>query len=245
MEEYCGHICPMLEDLQTYTELHMFKPEAPLEKFLIDNHSWPSAVFCPIHIVQDVRTICTRDGQNGSVDIRCLKPGCPAEIALGGPVRSVRDLKERVLSQLTPLTECSPCPAYDPFTDNYYNYYAPVRIPSYLAELLERTIPWFQDIKDDYPFGEVVSLFYQHTLLKGWNSSRIGLTPAIEVGEKSLVPILGGHVLARGEIVEWLAKCVLPTSTEPAYWQAKSTEDADYELHQDTVMFSALQGAHR
>jgi hypothetical protein len=123
MEEYCGHICPMLEDLQTYTELHRFKPEAPLEKFLIDNHSWPSAVFCPIHIVQDIRTICTGDGRNGSEDIRCLKTGCPAEIALGGPVRSTRDLKERVLSQLTPLTECSPCPVYDPLTDNY----APIR----------------------------------------------------------------------------------------------------------------------
>jgi hypothetical protein len=245
MEAYCGHICPMLEDLQTYTELHKFKPEAPLERFLIDNQSWPSAVFCPIHIVQDIKAICTGDSRNGSMDIRCLKPGSPAEIALGGSVRSIRDLKERVLSQLTPLTECPPCLAYDPLTDNYYNYYAPVRIPTVLAELLERTIPWFQDIKDDYPFGEVVSLVYQHALLKGWNTAQIGLTPAIEVGEKSLVSILGGHVLARGEIVEQLAKCVLPTSTEPVYWQAKTTEDEDYELHQDTVMFSTLRGAHR
>jgi hypothetical protein len=150
-------------------------------------------------------------------------------------------LKERVLRQLTPLSECPPCPAFGPLTDNYYNYYAPVRIPTILAELLERTLPWFQDIKDDYPFGEVVSLVYQHALLKGWNTARIGLTPAIEVG----VSILGGHVLARVEIVERLAKCVLPTSTEPVYWQAKTTEDEDYELHQDAVMFSTLRGAHR
>jgi hypothetical protein len=60
-------------------------------------------------------------------------------------------LKERVLSQLIPINECPPCPAYDPLTDNYYNYYAPVRIPTVLAELLEHTIPWFQDIQDDYP----------------------------------------------------------------------------------------------
>jgi hypothetical protein len=217
----------MLEDLQVYTELHMFKPRAPLEKFLIDNHCWPSAVFCPIHIVQDVKSICTGDGRNGSADSRCLKPRSLAEIAVGGSVRSIQDLKQRVMSQLIPLSECSPRPAYDLFTDNYYNYYTPVRIPTCLAQLLEHTIPWYQDNKAEYPFGEVVSLFYQYTLLKGWNSSRVGLTPAIEVGEKSLIPILGGHVLARGEIVERLAKCLLPTSAEPVYWQAKDTDDED------------------
>jgi hypothetical protein len=233
----------MLEDLQTYTELHKFKPEAPLQKFLIDNHSWPSAVFCPIHIVQDIKTICTGDGRNKSMDIRCLKSGSPAEVALGGPVRSIQGLKEKVLSQLTPLAECPPCPAYDPLTDNYYNYYAPVKIPTVLAELLERTLPWFQDIKDDYSFGEVVSLVHQHALLKGWNTARIGLTPAMEVGEKSLVSILGGHVLARVEVVERLAKCVLPTSSEPVYWQAEATEDEDH-VQRQAAWFSTIRGAH-
>jgi hypothetical protein len=52
-------------------------------------------------------------------------------------------------------------------------------------------------------------------------------------------------VLARVEIVERLAKCVLPTSTEPVYWPAKATEDDEYELHQDTVMFATIRGAHR
>jgi hypothetical protein len=230
METYCGQACkipPILEDLQVYTELHMFKPRAPLEKFLIDNHCWPPTVFCPIHIVQDMRSICSGDGRYGSADIRYLKPGSPAEIAEGGPVRSIQDLKQRVMSQLIPLSECSPCPAYDLFTDNYYNYYAPVRIPTRLAQLLEHTIPWYQDNEAEYPFGEVVSLFYQYTIIKGWNSSRVGLTPAIEVGEKSLIPILGGRMLARGEIVERLAKCLLPTSAEPVHWQAEDTDDED------------------
>jgi hypothetical protein len=217
----------MLEDLQAYTELHMFKPKAPLEKFLIDNHCSPPTVFCPIHIIQDVKSICAGDGRNGSADIRCLKTGSPAEIAVGGSVRSIQDLKQSVMSQLIPLSECSPRPAYDLLTDNYYNYYAPVRIPTSLAQLLEHTIPWYQDNEAEYPFGEVVSLFYQYTIIKGWNSSRVGLTPAIEVGERSLIPILGGRVLARGEIVERLAKCLLPTSAEPVYWQAEDTDDED------------------
>jgi hypothetical protein len=214
-----------LEDLQEFTELHMFKPEAPLQKFLINNHCWPPPVFCPIHIVQDVKFICSRDGLNEPADVRCIKSGSPAEIAVGGAVRSIQDLKQRVMNQLTPFSECPPHPIYDLFTDNYYNYYAPVRIPPRLAELLEHTIPWYQDHKAEYPFGEVVSLFYQYVILKNWNSSRVGLTPAIEVGENSLMPILGGRVLARGEIVEWLAKYLPPTSAEPVYWKAEATED--------------------
>jgi hypothetical protein len=142
-------------------------------------------------------------------------------------VRSIQDLKQRVMNQLIPFSECPPHPVYDLFTDNYYNYYAPVRIPPCLAQLLECTIPLYQDNKAEYTFGEVVSLFYQYTILKDWNSSRVGLTPAIEVGEDSLVPILGGRVLARGEIVERLAKCLLPTSAEPVYWQAEDAKDQD------------------
>jgi hypothetical protein len=83
-------------------------------------------------------------------------------------------------------------------------------------------------------------------LLTGWNSSRVGLTPAIEVGEKSLIPILGGRVLARGEIVERLAKCLLPTSVEPVYIGKQKIQMTKTKAqYQHTVMFSALRGAHR
>jgi hypothetical protein len=128
-----------------------------------------------------------------------------------------------VMNQLTPLTECHTRPIYDFLTGNYYNYHAPVRIPPRLAGLLEHTVPWHQARKAEYPFGEVISLFQQYVILEDLNSSRIGQTPAIEVGEDSLVPILGGRVLARWEVVERLAKYLPPTSEEPVYWRAETT----------------------
>jgi hypothetical protein len=138
MEAYYGQFCeipPLLEELEEFTRLHMFKPEAPLCKFLTDNNCKPPPVFCPIHIIQDVKFICSRDGHNLPSNVQHIKPGSPAKSALGGRVTTVQELKQRVMVQLAPLTECHAQPIYDFLTGNYYNYHAPVRIPPRLAEL--------------------------------------------------------------------------------------------------------------
>jgi hypothetical protein len=66
-------------------------------------------------------------------------------------------------------------------------------------------------------FADVLALVQRLIARNGWHCAGIGHTPTIEIKRPELIPILGGLVIARCELVERLAKYLVPKSDCPIY----------------------------
>jgi hypothetical protein len=113
---------------------------------------------------------------------------------------------------------------YDRLTNNYFHYDTVVEVPKVLRRLYKQVVRKSVG-RHTCAFADVLALFQQMMARDSWHCARIGSTPTIEIKRDVLIPILGGHVIARGELVERLAKFLAPISDCPIYHTAGDYED--------------------
>jgi hypothetical protein len=128
-------------------------------------------------------------------------------------------LKRPIMEQLVLLKSMPNQTIYDKLTDNYFHYDTVVKIPKFLRNLYKQVVEKSVG-RRTHTFAEVLALFQQVMACDGWRCAHIGSTPTIEVKRENLIPILGGHMIARCELVKRLAKLLAPTSDCPVYHAA-------------------------
>jgi hypothetical protein len=105
---------------------------------------------------------------------------------------------------------------YDKLTGNYFHYDARVEIPEVLKRLHQEIIG--RSVRKHVrTFADVLALVQLLIARDGWHCARIWYTPTIEIKRPELIPVLGGRVIAQCELIERLAKYLVPKSDSPIY----------------------------
>jgi hypothetical protein len=211
-------------ELDLWTQLYCFKPNSLLEDFLIIHKCPAPAVFHGLQLIHDVRYIIITMEYYNLKDFDVLPKDTPLQKALGCYARTPNDLKRPIMSQLIPLKKMPSQTIYDKLTNNYFHYDTRVEIPEVLQHLHHKVIG--RSVKKHVrTFADVLALVQRLIARDGWHCARIGHTPTIEVKRTELISVLGGRVIARCELIERLAKYLVPKSDSPIYHSADDYVD--------------------
>jgi hypothetical protein len=203
-------------ELVTWTQLYCFKPNSLLEDFLILHKCPAPAVFHGLQLIHDIRYIIITVEYYNINNIDILPKNTLLQKALGCYARTPADLKRPIMDQLIPLKRMPDQTIYDKLTNNYFHYDAVVEIPEVLRRLYKQIVGKSVG-RHTRTFAEVLALFQQMMARNSWHCAHIGLTPTIEIKPAVLIPILGGRVICRCELVERLAKFLTSKSDCPVY----------------------------
>jgi hypothetical protein len=206
-------------ELVTWTQLYCFKPNSLLEDFLALHNCPTPLVFHGLQLLHDIRYIIITVEYFDINNIDILPKDTLLQKALGCYAGTPADLKHAVMDQLIPLKKIPNQTIYDKLTNNYFHYDAVVEIPEVLRRLYKQIVGKSVG-RHTRTFAEALALFQQMMARDGWHCARIGLTPTIEIKQAILIPILGGRVIARCELVERLAKFLVSKSDCPVYHTA-------------------------
>jgi hypothetical protein len=203
-------------ELDLWTQLYCFKPNSLLEDFLIHHKCPAPAVFHGLQLVHDICYIIITMEYYDINNIDILPKDTLVQKALGCYARMPADLKRPIMDQLISLKKMLNQTIYDKLTNNYFHYDAVVEIPEVLKRLHQEIIG--KSVRKHVrTFADVLALVQRMIAHDKWQCARIGYTPTIEIKRPGLIPILGGRVIARCELVERLAKFLVPKSDCPVY----------------------------
>jgi hypothetical protein len=203
-------------ELDLWTQLYCFKPNSPLEDFLMLHKCPAPAVFHGLQLIHDIHYIIITMEYYDLKNVDILPKDTLLQKALGCYAQTPNDLKRPIMNQLIPLKKMPSQTIYDKLTGNYFHYDTRVEIPEVLKRLHQEVIgrPVRKHVRT---FADVLALVQRLIARDGWHCARIGYTPTIEIKRPELIPVLGGRVIARCELVERLAKYLVPKSDSPIY----------------------------
>jgi hypothetical protein len=211
-------------ELVIWTQLYCFKPNSLLEDFLILHKCPAPAVFHGLQLIHNIRYIIITMEYYDINNIDILPKNTLVQKALGCYARTPANLKRPIMDQLILLKRMPNQTIYDKLTNNYFHYDAVVEIPEVLRRLHKEIIGKSVG-KHICTFADVLAMVQRMIARDGWHCARIGYTPTIEIKQADLIPILGGRVIARCELVERLAKFLVSESDYRIYHAARDYVD--------------------